>query len=157
MFDPLTLALISSGVGALANKKDRLKGAAIGAGIGTGGSFLLGGGMPGAGLLGGEVPDGSSLVDLTGSPLEALTKTQQPGGGLLDTVKEYSPALSAASTGLQIGNSLMPQAKPIEHAQMPQSMGGGDTLAGLFASLEQKKQQEMEAARRRRMPYGGYA
>jgi hypothetical protein len=49
MFDPFTLAMIGAGVGAFTNKKDPLKGALIGAGLGYGGGLLAAPGTAAAG------------------------------------------------------------------------------------------------------------
>jgi len=49
MFDPFTLAMIGAGVGAFTNKKDPLKGALIGGGLGYGGGLLAAPGTAAAG------------------------------------------------------------------------------------------------------------
>lgn len=111
------------------------------------------------GLPVGAVPDGSSFVDLTGSPLESLVNTPQPppqAPGLMNMMKEASPMLSSVSSGLQIGKSLMPA--PVEHAPVAQPGTGPQALAGLFASLEQKQQADLQRAdqERLRRRMGGY-
>jgi len=149
MFDPLSMALLGGGIGLLGNRQNPLKGAAMGAAAGGLGSQM-------AGLFNNVPLDGSSIVDLSGSGLEGLTQTQPDG--LLGTIKEYQPMMSAAATGLQTANSLMPQKQPIQAQAPTQSTGGAQNLSNLYAELAQQSQPDQMAEqerRMRRMNFGG--
>ena len=63
MGDPVTMAVIGGGLGAMMNEKDPLKGALLGAAGGYGGATLMGAG--GAGLTPGIVPSSSVLSGST--------------------------------------------------------------------------------------------
>lgn len=95
MFDPFTLALLGGAAGGLLNKKDPLKGALLGAGLGAaGGAFA-------PGLLGGAGAAGSGAGGLTATA-GAGTSLAAPAGGSLGGgagLKAGVDMLAGASSG----------------------------------------------------------
>lgn len=142
-------ALLGGGLGLLTSKKDPLKGALLGAGLGAvGGHF-----MPG--LLGGAaapasgapiMPTGGFLGEGVTSGVGAWDKAAT-GGGLLDSLGKYSkPAMQVAQSGLLDGGEQPMQPSPIE--QQPAT--GNQTLAALAQQGDQQQQQLMQADMERR-------
>jgi hypothetical protein len=118
MFDPFTLALIGAGVGAITNKKDPIKGAAMGGLLGYGGGVAGGALKGGAGnlvngvgtnaLAGGNIAQGAAMnasalagsglasgggsaVAGTGIPMSAMSGGVGQAGITLPTVSASAP------------------------------------------------------------------
>jgi hypothetical protein len=156
MFPALFPLLLGGGLGALTTKKDPLKGALLGAGLGA-----LGGGT---GLFGGfggtPFNPAAAASDAVPAVFNAAKDSQAanvalgmgPSGGLLGTLKEFGPAAGQlANSGLL--DSQDPQVQP--PAPMTQNSGGAQTLAMLAQQGEQGMQaqlaQDAKIRRKRRM------
>ena len=118
MADPVTMAVVGGGIGAMMNKKDPLKGALLGAAGGYGGATLMGaGGLAGSSgvlpsalsgsttTLGSTLPAGAAQAFTTGptAAMQAANLTTGPSGVL---------GVEAAKTGLFGG------ATPLTNAAM---------------------------------------
>jgi hypothetical protein len=149
MFDPFTIALLGSALGGLTNKKDPLKGALIGGGLGLGGGLLAApgaaasagaegfaglGGAGGSGLAGG-VPGFLSQP----SALESIMGVAKPVG--------QAAGAASAVQGL-LGNHQQPLppspiAQPQPNGNLNQIVSGNNQQSQLF-----QQQSEQERARR---------
>lgn len=160
MFDPFTLALIGGGLGALTSKKNPLKGAVTGAGLGA---------MGGAGLGAlGSAPVASAATTASGAAMDAgitsgnimannaaITGVTQPTTmrGLLSTAKPYMEAAGAAQ---QVGGLLAPQQQPIPAPPplMP-TQANPQAFAQISQGIDQQLQQDAAARAARRNRYRG--
>ena len=139
MFDPITLALISSAIGGLTNKKNPLKGALLGGGLGYGGGLLA---APGAAIgtslpAGGMTATGATpLADAGLMGVGGLSAL--PAGGMTATggLGIGEAALMGAHGGMDsaIANptafqSFMGYAKPVGEAAI-----AANAAKGLFSS-----------------------
>lgn len=156
MFDPITMALVGAAIGGLTNKKDPLKGAALGA---AGGYFvpgLLGGSAaggaaasgapglaatPGAGLSlvapsGGSAAGGLGMKLGAGSLAAAPEAAAFTGGGLLPPAMGEGTSLLAANSP-QLG--LLGQLKTAAGYAKPigEAAGAAQSVSGLLSSPEQ--------------------
>jgi hypothetical protein len=153
-------ALLGGGLGLLTNKKDPMKGALLGAGLGAVGGHL----MPG--LLGGAagtpinpaaaaMETGGFLGEGAASGIPAWDKA---GSGLLDQVSKVGkPAMQVAQSGLLGGDEQPIQPSPIVQAPMT----GNQTLAALAQQgsgyQDQLAMAEQERRKRRQGLLGGVA
>jgi hypothetical protein len=109
MFDPFTLAMIGAGVGAFTNKKDPLKGALIGGGLGYGGGLLAAPGTAAAGTsaatgagagLGANAPGAAAFEASMGLPSSQFIAN----GGSLSTAlggtAQSIPGMTAGADGV---------------------------------------------------------
>jgi hypothetical protein len=136
--------LIGGGLGALTSKKDPLKGALMGAGLGAaGGAFAPGlfgsaagaSGASGAGLMGPTLPTGGVLPGLE----------QYAQGGLLGKLEPLGKAAGqVAQSGLLGG-----QEQPIQGQPVQQGQGGSQVLAQL-AQQNDNIAQEADLRKKRR-------
>jgi hypothetical protein len=144
-------------VGAVADRKKPLRGAAMGAGLmATGGAAAgaMGGGAGAAGgLLGGSTA-------AAGSAAPAAAGTAAPSTGLLasanSALTQYKPMIDAASTGIQMSGALDQQ--PQQQAQAPAPMmnqGGAEVLGQLAGQGGSMQGDIQERARRRTLLRGG--
>jgi hypothetical protein len=141
--------LIGGGLGLLANKKDPLKGALLGAGMGAAGGALAPSVMgAGGGLFGQAAIDPTTVQGA--SALMGDTSSFATGGlfngGFNEAIKQAQPALQMAQQGL----SMMPQDQPVQPGQVAQTpMNGSQTLAAI-AQGPQVQPDAMEQERMRR-------
>jgi hypothetical protein len=112
MADPITLAVVGAGVGAMMNPNDPIKGAVIGGAAGFTGGTALGAGAAGATTAGTTIGAGGIGGAAGGTGLTAATL----GGGV-----PASAGLGTASGGLGLTASAYPSAA---------GMGGGTGLLG---------------------------
>lgn len=131
--DPISLAVIGAGVGAIANKDDPIKGAILGGAAGYGGGTMLGAGTaPAGGVLGG-----------TGLTANAAGQSSAMGlGGGITGISSTSPSLTApialgsnaplaAPAGITLGSGLTP---PATMAMPVAAQQGMTPMQGLMAS-----------------------
>lgn len=109
MFDPLTLALIGGAAGGLLNKKDPLKGALLGAGMGYGGGLLA------APASAGAAATAEGAAGLLTDPVRAAQTASMYG---TDLGSQQTAMLAAQDAGLltPIENQTMNLMKPIGQA-----------------------------------------
>lgn len=157
MFPLLMPMLIGAGLGAITNKKDPLKGAVIGAGLGAAGGTLAPGLLAGggaAGTAGTGAAGGLTASAGAGTTLAAPASGSMGGGLGLKGLLEAAPAaesgllgggLSAPSTGYFSANaasaaspSLMEQFKTLSANMKPFGEAAGSAMAvkGLLAEPE---------------------
>ena len=126
MFDPFTLAIIGGAAGGLLNKKDPLKGAVMGAGLGYGGGALASGGLLGAAPAAAPGAAGASSMATSLPAFNPITGTyanasQLPGlTGFTESLKganaAVKPFTEAAGTAMQV-NSMFQDNTPMPVAQ----------------------------------------
>lgn len=149
MFDPFTLALLGGAAGGLLNKKDPLKGALFGAGLGYGGGALAGGG----GLLGSSsaaLPGANTAAELTaaqgGLAPDSAALLEKPAS-LLTQAK---PFMEATNTGLNVANQFKEQPMPITPSPiMPPTFNNAP--GQMVASMQQQQAERMAMDQQRRM------
>lgn len=162
--DMLLFSLLGAGTGALTNKKNPLKGAAIGGALGAGGGLLGGAGAAAAptsqaGLLAAqEAGLGSAAMGWGG----ATTGTQGMLNGALGSEigagvggflgKAEKPAM-AALQGAQVAQSMTPPEQPIVPGQIQKQPVD---MTGLLNQSAQQQQMEMEEQERRRQQMQQY-
>lgn len=151
MFDPFTIALIGGAAGGLMNKKDPLKGALLGAGLGYGGGALASGG----GLLGAAPASGASAGSMATSlpafnPITGtyVNATQLPGmTGAMESLKSFNSAVKpvgeAAGTAMQVQSMFQDNTPmPVAQSSLPprsQMDVSGLLGNGQVAQLKQKR------------------
>jgi hypothetical protein len=96
MFDPFTLAMIGAGVGAFTNKKDPLKGALIGAGLGYGGGLLAAPGTAAAGTAAAGTTAAGTTAAGTGAATAAGTSAATGAGAGLGANAPGAAAFEAS-------------------------------------------------------------
>ena len=150
MFDPFTLALIGGAIGGLANKKDPLKGALMGAAAGYGGGLLGGAGAAGAsgtGVAGGLTATAGEGMALAATPASGSLGSGLTMNGLLNATPAaesglLGSGLSAPSTGYFSANaasgaapSFLDQLKTLNSNVKPFGEAAGNAMAvkGLMA------------------------
>lgn len=154
MFPLLWPMLIGAGGGALLSKKDPLKGALLGAGLGAGGAAFA------PGLLGGlgaaapataasvAAPSASTLAAVN---LPASTSMFPEASAFLSQADKY---MRPISTGLSVANNaglLGGQQQPIQQSPVMQNTGmGGSSLAQLYGQLQQNDMNQQQAEMQRR-------
>lgn len=141
MFDPFTLALIGGAAGGLLNKKDPLKGALMGAGLGYAGGAV-------APKLLGSAPVSSAATDAMADATFGSTGYNTGLGakqGLLDGVKdglktasEYAvPIGQAANAANAVGGLFGTDQQPMQASAPPVVSGGSQALASIAQSDQQ--------------------
>ena len=171
--DILLASLIGGGAGALTSKKDPLKGALIGAGLGAGGAYLApgllgaGGATAGAtqaellaaqeaGLGASSLGWGGSTTGMQGTLNGALGSEAGAGvGGLLGKANAHSKPINAAMQGASMAQQLAgPQQQPPQGGMLQQPMATGpqglQQLAGQNDQLNQQRQQQDYEQRKKR-------
>lgn len=158
--DPFTLAMIGGAAGGLLNKKDPLKGALRGAGLGYGGGALMGGG----GLLGaapaasgasagaaGASAGGASMATslpafnpITGTYVNAPNLSGMTGA--MESLKGFNAAVKpfgeAAGTAMMVNSMFQGDQSPVAQSSLPQRMPmdvSGLLGNGQVAQLQQKR------------------
>lgn len=145
------LALMAAGAiaGGAMNKKNRLKGALMGAGLGATGGLLAPAAMGAAGAAGAgaasAVPAGVATSVGTGA---ATTTAASPG--LLGMMSQYGPVLQQGMGLLGQGEQQQPMEAP---GLIPQQGGGPQALASI-AQQGGAQGLEAEAQRRRQRRMG---
>lgn len=177
MFPLLMPLLLGAGIGAIANKKDPLKGAVLGAGIGAAGGLLApaagGGGLLGAapaaagasGAASGAAATGASSMasslpafnPVTGAYVNA---SSLPGmTGLTETLKSATTAAKpfgeAASTAMQAKGLLAPE-QPMATPAAPLQSQPLD-LSGVLNSNQQEMARTFEEDMKRRQSMNEFA
>lgn len=160
--DMLLFSLLGAGTGALTNKKDPLKGAAIGGALGAGGG-LLGGAAAAptsqAGLLAAQEAGlgsasmgwGGATTGTQGMLNGALGAEMGAGvGGFLGAAEK--PAM-AALQGAEVAQSMTPEEPPIVPGQIQKQPVD---MTGLLGQSAQQQQMEMEEQERRRQQMQQY-
>lgn len=174
MFDPITLALIGGAVGGLMDKKDPLKGALLGAGIGATGGLLAaptagaaaGGaaaaeGAAGAGYI--DALGGTYGADLAGASTSQIGLGSQLGYGAMKAGELIKPMGNVINTAAAAKNLMSSPETPLPQIQpspVVTGQGGGQALAQLVTNNNQKSlqlQQENLAKKQRRMGLLGVA
>lgn len=156
--DPFTLALIGSAAGGLLNKKDPLKGALLGAGLGYGGGALasvggLLGAAPAAATPGAASAAGASSMATSMPAFNPITGTyvnasKIPGmTGSMESLKSFSSAVKpigeAAGTAMQVQGMFQDNTPmPVAQSSLPprsQMDVSGLLGNGQVAELNQKR------------------
>ena len=167
----------AAAVGAIADRKKPLRGAAMGAGLmATGGAAAgaMGGGAAAAGAGGAAAGTGAAAGGATaagtgaagggllggtaaaGSAAPAAAGTAAPSTGLLSTFGQYKPAFDAAATGVQMSGLLDPQQQQQAATPEPiQNQGGAEVLGQLAGQGGAMQGDMQERAKRRAMLRGG--
>lgn len=181
MFPLFVPMLIGAGIGAVASKKDPLKGALLGAGAGAlGGQFapgLLGGASSAApgGLLGAEAAGSTGIGGLLGNPMTAasygtglgtqqtaMLAAQEAGmgsmpigksllGGASQLAKDAAPVMNVASTAMSMGGQEQPMPAP------PPMMSQPLDLSGVLNSQQQEMARTFEEDMKRRQAMNQFA
>lgn len=125
---PFAIPLAGAALGALANKKDPLKGALLGGGMAYGGSMLF----PAIGsAVAGAAPTNAALIDSAVGTQGYGVSSATPGGllaGAKEAMGYVKPIGEAASTANAIGGLLQDQ--PVQgHAPQGINPQGSQTLA----------------------------
>lgn len=143
---PFIIPLLGAGLGAVANKKNPLKGAAIGAGLGAAGTFV-------APAIGGAMGGAQAAAPAIGGQAQA---------GLLGQVSEYAKPIGTIANAVGAAQGLLGQSDEQIQAPppMPQTGTGGQTLAMLAGQNQQgfdslMMRAAMERAKRRQEFGGG--
>jgi len=154
MFDPFTLALIGGAAGGLTNKKNPLKGAILGAGLGYGGGALAGGGgLLGAAPAAATPAAGASSMATSLPAFNPITgtyanATQLPGvTGAMETLKSFNAAVKpvgeAAGAAMQVRGMFQDNTPaPVAQSSLPQRVPmdvSGLLGTGQVAELNQKR------------------
>jgi hypothetical protein len=138
--------LIGAAGGALFSKKDPLKGALLGAGLGS---------VPGLLNMGTAATYGTGL----GSQQTAMLAAQDAGMGMFPTAENFMTKadvyMRPVSSGLSAANAaglLGRQQQPIQPSPVIQNQGvGGNTLTQLYGQMQQSDMQRQQAELDRRM------
>lgn len=145
MFDPFTLSLIGGAAGGLLSKRDPLKGALMGAGLGYAGGAMA----PAIGGLFGTSPASTVAADGMADATYGATGYNTGLGqqqGLLDTIKggiktagEYAKPIGESAMAAQAvgGMFATPQQAPVQPGPIMQNTGGAQTLASIAQSNAQ--------------------
>lgn len=148
MFPLAMPMLIGGGLGLLANRKDPLKGAMMGAGLGAAGGAIA---PQMAGLLGPAPIDPTSVQGVS-ALMGDTSAFATPQVGLLGQAakfsKEAAPVLGAVSTGLSLAN--MGQEPPVQTPPPTVGQGGPQGLSGLLQSIQQGQSAQMQAEEQKR-------
>lgn len=157
MFDPFTLALIGGAAGGLLNKKDPLKGAVLGAGLGYGGGALASGGLLGAAPAAATPAAGASSMATSLPAFNPITGTyanasQLPGlTGFTESLKganaAVKPFTEAAGTAMQV-NSMFQDNTPMPVAQSSLPQRVPMDVSGLLGNGQVAQLQQKRMARR---------
>lgn len=144
--------------GALIDKKNPLKGALLGGGLGMAGGAGLGAST--GGLLG-AAPAAGSQAGMLAAQEAGLGSSALGWGGATTGLQGamnaapgmITPALKAAQTASTV-QSMMPQEKPVTPAPAFSSGGGNGSLQGMYQNLQnqrlaQKQYEDAMRARRR--------
>lgn len=168
MFDPFTLALIGGAAGGLLNKKDPLKGALLGAGMGYGGGLLMpaaGGAAAGSagasaagGAAAGQAYTGTAAelaADGLGGVAPGMTPWyQQPGFGMgreiTGAMKEAKPFMDAAGTATQVAGMMNKPQKPIMPSPIQTPMPNSN-LGQMVSGMQQEQANKMAMEKQMRM------
>lgn len=169
MFDPITLALIGGAVGGLLDKKEPLRGAALGAAGGyfapglLGGSAAAGGAGSAGATAGGSMSGGllSSAGTQAAAPITDLSIKAAPGAanaissssgsGLAGIIKPAGQAVSAASTA----QGMLDPGQP--HIPPPPVQSSPLDLSGVLNADQQAMALQLEDDARRRMSLNSFA
>lgn len=154
MIDPFTLALIGGAAGGLMNKKDPLKGAVMGAGLGFGGgSLAAGGGLLGAAPAASGASAGGASMATSLPAFNPITGTyanasQLPGmTGAMESLKSFNAAVKpvgeAAGAAMQVRGMFQDNTPmPVAQSSLPprsQMDVSGLLGNGQVAQLQQKR------------------
>lgn len=130
MFPLMIPMIIGAGAGMLANKKNPLEGALLGAGLGAiGGAAAQAFGLGASG---------------------ATTAAPSAMSGILSGIKEYKPVLDAAVTGLQVANMVDKPEQPIQASPLMQYQGGTPQMNNLLNNMQNEQAQRMQIEQQRR-------
>lgn len=139
MFPLLIPMAIGAIGGAMANRKDPMKGALLGAGIGATGGLLA--------------PAGAAAAGAASAGAAGAGTAAAGGAGLLGTMSQYGkPAMQAFSMAQQSGLLNGGQEQPMQPQPIQQTGGGAQTLMSVAQQGEQQQQylQQADAERRKR-------
>ena len=149
--DMLLFSLLGAGTGALTNKKDPLKGALLGGGLGAAGGGLLGGGL----AVGGEQ---GAMLAAQNAGLEgatAATNAALGGPGLLGQATAAMKPIGTAMSAAQTAQSMMPQEQPPIQPQPIQRTPMD--MSAIFQNQGQQQQFEQAEQERRRQLMAQYS
>lgn len=127
MADPITMAVVGAGAGALMNKKDPLKGALLGAVGGYGGGALLGAGGAGAtsAATGGFGAGGYGSIGLAGQTASAAAPTGFMANTMAGMGKDFTAVTDWAKANpmqaIQGAQTVQNVIAPEQQMQMPQA------------------------------------
>lgn len=140
-------ALLGGGLGLLANRKDPLKGALLGAGMGAAGGYFAPGLMGGAAgateaAAAPAMTNGAFLGEGVASGVPAWDKAV--GGGLLDQLKHAGQTAAPFASAVGQSGLLGGQDQQMQAPQMqPQMVSGEQTLAALVQQGAERTQSEL--------------
>ena len=148
---PFLIPLIGAAGGALLNKDNPLKGAAIGGGLGALGGFAA------PGLLGTPAVAGAATPGIAGAAAPAASA---PATGLLGTLGQVmQPVGQAANAAMTTKSLLGPEEELIPAPQIMPPMPGNNSLSAIATQGQQAiaQQMQMDAEKRaaRRKMFGG--
>lgn len=150
MFPLAMPMLIGGGLGLLANKKDPLKGALMGAGLGAAGGAIAP--QMAGGLLGSAAPIDPTTVQGVSALMGDTSAFASPQVGLLGQAAKFSkdaaPVMNAVSTGLSVAGQ--GQEPPVQGTPPTVGQGGAQGLNGLLSTIQQTQAAQMQAEEQKR-------
>lgn len=163
---PLMIPMAIGGLGgAIVNRKNPLKGAAIGAGLGAGAGALAPGLLGAAGASGSAASaaaPAAAWADGAGAIVAPAAQSAAPSGisGLLSSANaaatKYKPIMDAAQVGISTAGLLnQPQQQEMAAPPPQMAVGGAETLAQIAGQGVQPGAGADERARRRALLRGG--